>query len=54
MAHEVQRPHDKLFRTVFADPTEAAALLRAHLPESLAGDLVWSSLTLQDASFVDE
>ena len=33
MAHGVQRPHDKLFRTVFADHAEAAALLRAHLPE---------------------
>ena len=39
MAHNVQRPHDKLFRTVFADPAEAAALLRAHLPQSLASDL---------------
>ena len=54
MAPYLQQPHDKLFRTVFTDPTEAAALLRAHLPESLAGDLVWSSLTLQDASFIDE
>ena len=53
MAHGVQRPHDKLFRTVFADPAEAAALLRAHLPESLARDLRWSTLTLQDRSFVD-
>ena len=54
MAHDVQRPHDKLFRTVFSDPAEAAALLRAHLPESLAADLRWSSLTVQDASFVDD
>ena len=53
MAHDVQRPHDKLFRTVFADHGEAAALLRAHLPESLARDLRWSTLTLQDRSFVD-
>ena len=53
MAHDVQRSHDKLFRTVFADPAEAAALLRAHLPESLARDLRWSTLTLQDRSFVD-
>ena len=53
MAHGVQRPHDKLFRTVFADPAEAAALLRAHLPEKLARDLRWSTLTLQDRSFVD-
>ena len=54
MDRDVQRPHDKLFRAVFTDPTEAAALLRAHLPESRAEDLVWSSLTLQDASFIDE
>ena len=53
MAHGVQRPHDKLFRTVFADHGEAAALLRAHLPEALARDLRWSTLTLQDGSFVD-
>ena len=53
MAHGVQRPHDKLFRTVFADPAEAAALLRAHLPEKLARDPRWSTLTLQDRSFVD-
>jgi hypothetical protein len=54
MAHDEQRPHDRLFRTVFADPEEAAALLRAHLPESLACDLRWSSLTLHDRSFVDD
>ena len=53
MAHGVQRPHDKLFRTVFADHAEAAALLRAHLPEALGRDLRWSTLTLQDRSFVD-
>ena len=54
MSRDVRRPHDKLFRTVFSDHAEAAALLRAHLPESLAGDLQWSSLTLEDASFVDD
>ena len=53
MAHDVHRPHDKLFRTVFIDHAEAAALLRAHLPESIAGDLRWSTLTLQDRTFVD-
>ncbi len=50
----VRRPHDKLFRTVFANPAETAALLRAHLPSSLAAALQWSSLTLQNASFVDD
>ena len=28
MAHDVHRPHDKLFRTVFADQRQAAALLQ--------------------------
>ncbi len=54
MDHDVRRPHDKLFRTVFSHPAEAAALLRAYLPESLARDLAWSSLTVRDASFIDE
>ena len=53
MAQNVHRPHDKLFRTVFSDAAEAAALLRAHLPESIAGDLRWSTLALQDRTFVD-
>ena len=50
----VNRPHDKLFRAVFGHAPEAAALLRAHLPETLARDLQWSSLTRQDATFVDD
>ena len=50
----VNRPHDKLFRAVFGHAPEAAALLRAHLPDTLARDLQWSSLTLQDATFVDD
>ena len=54
MADDVHRPHDKLFRTVFADQRQAAALLQAHLPESIAGHLRWSSLALQDRTFVDD
>ena len=54
MAHDVHRPHDKLFRTVFADQRQAAGLLQAHLPESIAGHLRWSSLALQDRTFVDD
>ena len=34
MAHDVQWPHDKLFRTVFADHAEAAALLRDYCRRS--------------------
>lgn len=54
MSRDARRPYDKLFRTVFSDNTEATALLRAHLPESLAGVMQWSSLTLEDASFLDD
>lgn len=36
MSGSVQHPHDKLFRTVFADTEEAALFLGAHLPAALA------------------
>ena len=53
MAPEVHRPHDTLFRTVFGDPAEAAALLRAYLPGPLAAELQWSRLTWSCPAFVD-
>lgn len=54
MSADVQHPHDKLFRTIFADTEEAALFLRAHLPAPLAERVAWSSLTLVETSFVDE
>ena len=33
MAGEVSKPHDHLFRSVFREESEAAGLLRAHLPD---------------------
>jgi len=54
MNADMQRPHDKLFRSVFADPHEAASFLRLHLPPALAERLDWSSLALEETSFVDE
>jgi predicted transposase YdaD len=54
MSGRIQHPHDKLFRTVFADVEEAALFLRQHLPEALSGGLDWSSLALVETSFVDE
>ena len=50
----MQRPHDKLFRSVFADPHKAASFLRLHLPPDLAEWLDWTSLMLEETSFVDE
>jgi hypothetical protein len=34
--------------------TEAAGLLRAHLPEAVSRELVWSSLEVQRGSFIDD
>ena len=54
MSDFVQHPHDKLFRTVFADTEEAALFLREHLPAALSERLDWPSLALLETSFVDE
>ena len=50
----VQQPHDKLFRTVFSDISEAESFLRAYLPAALAERLDWTTLTPVETSFVDE
>ena len=47
-------PHDHLFRTVFEDESEAAGLLRAHLPQEVSRELAWSSLKWQAVSFIDD
>ena len=54
MRVDTKRPHDKLFRSVFADPHEAATFLRPHLPPALVERFDWSSLALEETSFVDE
>ena len=53
MAGEVTQPHDHLFRSVFSDETEAAVLLRAHLPDALGAALNWSSLRWLPITFID-
>jgi predicted transposase YdaD len=47
-------PHDSLFRFTFGKPENAAALIRANLPEVAARRVDWSSLRLENGSFVDE
>ena len=49
-------PHDHLFRSVFGEDreAEAAGLLQAYLPEAISGELRWSSLKWQPASFIDD
>ena len=53
MAGEVAKPHDHLFRSVFRDEAEAAALLRANLPQPITDALIWSTLKRRDRSFID-
>ena len=55
MADELlHQPHDKLFRSVFSDPAEAAALLRAVLPAPLPDRIHWNTLSLLPDSFIDD
>ena len=54
MAREVSKPHDNLFRSVFREESEAAGLLRAHLPDAIESELQWSSLKRQDVTFIDK
>ncbi len=54
MADELYHPHDKLFRAVFSDSTEAASLLQVALPPALRGDFNWSTLTLLEGTFLDD
>ena len=54
MTSGVQRPHDKLFRSVFSDMVEAESFLRLHLPSALVERLDWSTLALTETSFVDD
>ena len=50
----VHHPHDMLFKAIFSDPTEAAAFLQEHLPAKLSAQLDWSTLQLEEGSYVDE
>ena len=54
MAREITTPHNNLFRSVFGDTGEAAALLRAHLPQAISSQLRWSTLALQPVGFIDQ
>ena len=51
---EIYQPHDRLFRAVFSDASEAASLLRNVLPDFVRDSLEWASLALTPGTFVDE
>ncbi|MCI0670874.1 MAG: Rpn family recombination-promoting nuclease/putative transposase, partial [Myxococcaceae bacterium] len=46
-------PHDRLFRSVFAQPDQAAPQLRYALPAVLARRLQWPTLSPENATWVD-
>ena len=50
----IHQPHDRLFRSVFSDASEAAALLQAALPDTVRNNFDWTTLTLVDGTFIDE
>ena len=51
---DIHQPHDRLFRAVFSDASEAASLLQAVLPDTVRNSFDWTTLTLVEGTFVDE
>ena len=54
MSDEIKHPHDRLFRSVFSEASEAAGLLQTALPAELRNKLDWTTLNLKDGTFLDE
>ena len=50
---DIHQPHDRLFRAVFSDASEAAGLLQTALPGALRNSFDWTTLTLHDGTFID-
>lgn len=51
---DIHQPHDRLFRAVFSDASEAASLLQAALPDTVRNSFDWTTLTLVEGTFIDE
>ena len=49
----IHQAHDKLFKTGFSDPTNAAGLLRNEIPATVAERIDWERLQLEPGSFID-
>jgi predicted transposase/invertase (TIGR01784 family) len=50
----LHQPSDKLVKSTFADPLNAAGFFEAHLEPSLVSEVDWRSLQLENTSFIDE
>ena len=53
-ARTLGTPHDALFRTILSDGERAAAFLRDHLPNEIAGLLADTEPQVMEGTFVDE
>ena len=51
---DIHQPHDRLFRAVFSDASEAAGLLQTALPATVRNSFDWTTLALVGGIFVDE
>ena len=51
---DIHQPHDRLFRAVFSDASEAAGLLQTALPATVRNSFDRTALTLVGGTFVDE
>ena len=51
---DIHQPHDRLFRAVFSDASEAVSLLRNTLPDTIRNSFDWTTLALRDGTFIDE
>ena len=51
---DIHQPHDRLFRSVFSDASEAADLLPGRTARHCPDSFDWTTLALVDGSFVDE
>ena len=49
----IHQPHDKLFKSSFSDPINAAAFLRTEIAPALSEQIAWPNLRLEPGSFVD-
>ena len=51
---DIHQPHDRLFRAVFSDASEAAGLLQNALPDAVRHSFDWTTLSRREGTFIDE
>ena len=51
---DLSHPHDKFFKSWFAEPGHLTDLLQVVLPLALCDQLNWATLAIQDGTYIDE